>query len=527
MSAPTPEGEHRAGDRDLEKRSSWDRPGAWLALALLSAIPLLRPDIPPLTDLPGHLGRYRVQLDLAHSPALQSFFAFEWALIGNLGVDLLVIPLEPLLGLEGAVKLVVAAIPPLTVAGFLWTAREVHGRVPPTALFAAPLAFGFPFQFGFVNFALSAGLAFLALGLWLRLGARERWFPRAALFVPIGVILWVAHVYGWALLSLLAATTELFRQARRHGDWVRGALHAAVNGVALTPPLLLMLAWRSGAGGGSFDWFDWERKADWIAMALRDRWQAFDVASIAVLGAVVVAAAALGIIRWWRSSPTGGGFDPGLGLAAALLAIAFALAPGTVFGSAYADMRLVPFAIAVAILAIRPDIWGRFGGVVAVAGLAFVAARTAGTTWSFALHDRAWRAELAALERVPPGARLVTFVPRGCPRGWSTPRFDHLPSIALARRRAFANDQWDMPGAQLLSVRFPAAGAFARDPSQFVTPVGCVSGLRTIEQALAQVPRGAFDHLWLIDPPAHDARLTAGLRPLWRRGNSVLFRIER
>lgn len=513
--------------RRFGKTTVWERPRFALALVLLSAIPLLWPDIPPLTDLPGHLGRYRVQLDLARAPALQRFYSFEWALIANLGVDLLVIPLEPLLGLEGAVKLVVAAITPLTVAGFLWTAREVHGRVPPAALFAAPLAFGFPFQFGFVNFALSAGLAFLALGLWLHLGRQERWFLRAALFVPIGVMLWIAHVYGWALLSLLAATTELFRQARRCGDWVRGALRAAANGVALTPPLLLMLAWRSEAGGGSFDWFAWGRKADWVAMALRDRWQAFDVAAVAVLGAVVVIAAMLHLVRWRRSSPAGGSFDPGLGFAAALLALAFALAPGTVFGSAYADMRLVPFAIAVAILAIRPGVWGRFGGAVAVAGLAFFAARTAGTTWSFALHDRAWRAELAALDRVPPGARLVTFVPMGCPRGWSTPRFDHLPSIALARRRAFANDQWDMPGAQLLGIRYPAAGAFARDPSQFVTPVGCVSGLRTIEQALAQVPRGAFDYLWLVDPPAHDARLTAGLRPLWRRGNSVLFRIER
>ena len=215
-----------------------------------------------------------------------------------------------------------------------------------------------------------------------------------------------------------------------------------------------------------------------------------------------------------------------LGLAAALLAIAFLLAPGTVFGSAYADMRLVPFAIAVALLAIRPGVWGRFGGAVTVAGLAFVAVRTAGTTWSFALHDRAWRAELAALDRVPFGARLVTFVPWGCPRGWSTPRFDHLPSIALARRRAFANDQWDMPGAQLLSVRYPAAGAFARDPSQFVTPVGCVSGLRTIEQALAQVPRGAFDYVWVLQPPRYDPALLRGLTPIWRDGSHLLLRVD-
>ena len=106
--------------------------------------------------------------------------------IGNLGVDLLMMALAPLIGLEPAVKLIVLAIPPLTVAGFLWVAREVHGRVPPTAYFAIPFAYGHPFMFGFVNFALSMAFAFLAFGLWLRLGrlgrtAAARWPVRADL----------------------------------------------------------------------------------------------------------------------------------------------------------------------------------------------------------------------------------------------------------------------------------------------------------------------------------------------------------
>ncbi len=85
-----------------------------------------------MLDLPGHMGRYRVQLDLATSPDLQRYFGFHWQVIGNLGVDLLVQILAPILGLEGAVKLIVCTIPVLTVGGMLWVAREVHGRVPPT-----------------------------------------------------------------------------------------------------------------------------------------------------------------------------------------------------------------------------------------------------------------------------------------------------------------------------------------------------------------------------------------------------------
>ena len=62
--------------------------------ALLTAVPLLYPPLPPLVDLFGHMGRYRVELDLNHSPWLQQYYDYHWAAIGNLGVDLLVIPLR-------------------------------------------------------------------------------------------------------------------------------------------------------------------------------------------------------------------------------------------------------------------------------------------------------------------------------------------------------------------------------------------------------------------------------------------------
>ena len=61
------------------------------AAILLAFVPLLYPTIPPLVDLFGHMGRYRVELDLDRSADLQQYYAFQWAPIGNLGVDLLVI----------------------------------------------------------------------------------------------------------------------------------------------------------------------------------------------------------------------------------------------------------------------------------------------------------------------------------------------------------------------------------------------------------------------------------------------------
>src|SRR5881394_2461374 len=83
---------------------------SWPCLALVvlaTMVPLLYPPIPPLVDLFGHMGRYRVELDAAHSPWLGQYYGYHWAAIGNLGVDLLVKLLAPLFGLELGVKLIV------------------------------------------------------------------------------------------------------------------------------------------------------------------------------------------------------------------------------------------------------------------------------------------------------------------------------------------------------------------------------------------------------------------------------------
>jgi hypothetical protein len=49
---------------------------------------------------------------------------------------------------------------------------------------------------------------------------------------------------------------------------------------------------------------------------------------------------------------------------------------------------------------------------------------------------------------------------------------------------------------------------------------------RTIDEALAQVPRNKFDYIWLIDVSPVDRRLVSGLQPVWRMSDTVLYRIS-
>lgn len=488
-------------------------------LVLASAFPLLWPDIPPLVDLPGHIGRYRVQLDLAASPTLRQFYAFTWQPIGNLGVDLLVGLLAPLIGLEPAVKLIILTIPPLTVAGLLWTAKEVHGRIPPTTLFALPLAFNFPFLFGFVNFALAMALALLAFALWLRLARLGRLTLRALLFFPISILLWFIHAFGWGVLGLLAFSAELVRQMESGKNVVRAAISTVLHCLPMTPPVALMLLWRSDAAGGTGDWFNLRAKLNWIVMILRDRWMAFDVAALTTLVCLLL----------WAGRDPRLHFARSLAIPTLLLAASYLALPRILFGSAYADMRLAPFVFALAIIAIRfSNDAGRLARIVGFAGLAFFAARTAAAMTSMWLYDRTYDRELAALGHIPQGARVASFVGQPCEEVWAQSRTVHLPAFVIARREGFSNDQWMMAGAQLMRSRYHAAAPFEADPSQIVSRRECHRmGWRSLDQALATFPRQAFDYVWLIDPPGYDSRLTQGLEPVWRSGGSVLYRIAR
>jgi hypothetical protein len=506
-----------------EHRAWWEHPLLLLALVLAAAVPLIGPDIPPLVDLPGHVGRYRVQLGLQESPPLQRYYSFDWALIGNLGVDLLIVPMAKLFGIELGTKLIVLAIPPLTVLGFLLVAREVHGRLPPTAFLALPLAYSYPFQFGFVNFALSMALALNAFWLWLRLGRTGRIALRAALFVPISCLIWLCHTFGWGLLGLLAFAGDTADQRDRHGAsrieafW-KGGLHC----LPLALPFLLMIAWRSGGAvqGANADFFNWKVKGRWLLSVLRERHEMWDKAgAVLLLGLPVLAAFRIGFR-----------ITHAFALASSFLILVFVLLPRIMFGSAYADMRLAPFMVAVALLGVAPRAWTarHLGTPLAVAGLLFFAARLAVTTDSFATIDRRWDAQLAAVEQIRPGSRVLVQTAVPCSSAWSADRMEHIGSLAITRRDAFTNDQWAMPGAQLISVTYRAGAPFVEDPSQILRPTVRCRGYRetTLPETMARLPWYGFDYVWFIDLPRRLWPRDERLQPVWTGpGRGILYRV--
>lgn len=494
---------------------SW--PGIAL-ICLVSLLPLMVVGIPPLVDLYGHIGRYAVQTDLANRPELQPYFSYEWRLIGNLGADLLVEGLHRVLGLEGAVRATVILTQLLATLGILAVSREVHGRITPFAIAALPLIYGFPFNYGFLNFALGMALALLALALWLRLRRLGRKGAAGLWLAGAGLMIWVCHTYGWAFLGLLCGSAMLAEVIAARAKPVAFVARVLAACWPLLLPLGPMLLWQSESGGAFTGGWSAFHKFNWLFSVIRTKWAYLDLASLVFL---------LGLLIWAILSK-GIGFDRRLAIAAGLSFALFLVLPMYVMGSAFADMRLVPYALALALMAAGPRVTGgRTLGVVTALALVFFAGRSVTTAAAYVEQDRAVGEVTVALDSIPRGARLAFFVVDQCSAHWTLPVFDHLGGLALARRSVFVNDQWQGPGVNPLIVNYKAAGKFEHDPSQAVIPDNCrrKSQRRHLTNALEALPRDAFTHVWIVGQVTDKQTFPEGFTPVPHRGKGWVLAV--
>ncbi|MBB5712223.1 hypothetical protein [Sphingomonas xinjiangensis] len=471
---------------------------------LLLILPLLWPAVPPLMDLPGHIGRYHIADAIGSSPDLQRHWSFQWAPIGNLGVDLLVVALAKLVGVEPATKAVVIAIPLLWGWGVVRLSRLVHGGLTPAAPIAFALVYGYSFHAGFVNFVLASALVLHALAWWMILGRQGRLWLRGALFVPVSFLLWLCHSFGWGMFGLFAFAVEVVRLRRGGASWA----HALVN--AVLPCLLLALPALVMRGGGVAldpEW-SWAAKLVWAASLLRDRWQRFDA-----LSALFVLSFLLILLRHTRGRGLGE-----LGAAALIGFLAFLALPRLMLGGSYVDMRMLAPAVAMLVIAIPAR-----GALVAAFAAGFFLIRMGATTISLFLYGEAQRDAAEALAHIPRGAAVLSLVAEPC--GWASTRLTHIAGLAVARRDAFTNEQWALAGQQLLRPRHADSGSLRADPSQIIYAQGCQYQTTQLKPGIAGFSRGTFTHVWTVGVPA-DPGLFPDLQLIWSNPVSAVYQVR-
>lgn len=508
----------------MDRWNWWDAPSLRLGVVLLVALPFLVPTVPPLMDLPGHMASYKISLDGSSSPTLSRYYSYNWALVGNLGVDGLVYVLARLIGIEAAAKASVILIVTASAAGFLGVAKQVHGRVPATAFFALPLIYNYSLMFGFVNYCLSAAIAFLGFWLWIKLTVSDRWLLRSLAFLAVAMLAWFAHAIGWIMLGTMCGAWMLHRYLSAENPLPRAFVRTVLTCLPLCLPAVVQLTSPAGGELQVSDILNLRMLAQWVIMLVRDRWLVWDILSAFVLLAVV----GLSLIRF-------GGLrlNPQLGWPALALLLLFVFGPRSVnVGSDFVNSRLFAFACAVAILGIDTSGVRRdLERILATAAIAFLTLRLAGHTISFAAYDRLFEEQLQALDSIPEGSRVAAFsgVPcRSSLANWYSPRLKHLSGMAVIRKESFVNSIWTVPGLHVLQVHYPEAGRFQSDPSGIVNPTDCPgSWVRTLNDSLRELPMHAFDRVWLLDIPRRhwpsDPRLTL----IWSGPDAAVFAINR
>jgi hypothetical protein len=486
-----------------------------LAVAIIATIPMWAMRTPVLGDLPAHVSRYHVQALIDTSPYLSSYFVYEWRWLPNLGVDVLVAALAPVIGVERSAHLLVALIPALTAAGMLLMGREAHGRLPWTAVFSLPLIFSYPFIFGFVNFCLAVGMAFLGFFVSLRLTHAGRPALRTFALVLLAPVVFVSHMAGYGVFAILCFGGLLGDALESNERFLRAFWRAGIASAPVAWPLIFLLLWADAGAGPTGKWFDFRTLATWGVGMLRMRWMAADIA----LAALIVGVALLPLLLRGKF-----GWSLTLLIPGVLLAVCCLVLPGMIGGSDYASARLIPVACAVLVLAVRPrhDEW-RPGVMI---GLAIFFAQTAVLTVTIAEAVTAADRDLAGLGVVRPGSRIAALQITRCERYWEPRYLNHIQAMATVRRDAMVNDHFALAHGQVVSLSRAEAARPMPPPTDVREPNCDRSGTLAFDVAYKKVDLDQVDYLWIIDRVGVRWPDDARLHRVWSQGRSAIFAVR-
>ena len=207
----------------------------------------------------------------------------------------------------------------------------------------------------------------------------------------------------------------------------------------------------------------------------------------------------------------------------ALLVTAFVL-PALVLSSYFADVRLYAPMLMVALLAIS-GLPKREAALVGLAGAALFLLRIGETSIGWMMRGAEMEADLKALDRVPMGARIAVLAHSSECGVWPLAGRNHAPSLAIVRRHAFVNTEWDIPGQHLMKPIYNDVHGFndSRTVDLFNPAFGC-PGFR-VRRFLREVPRDRFDYIWMWETEAPAAALS-WLTPIYTGPTSRLYAIR-
>jgi hypothetical protein len=409
-------------------------------LCLVACLPILLNPVPPLNDYPGHLSRIHVLAELGRSPVFGRDFAFNPVIVPNLAMDGFVLALVALgIPIEIAGRIFLALIVLLTGTGVVALHRALFRRRALWPLAAFAFVYGETMFYGFANYLFGVGLLLWGAAAWCLMAQRPLRQSAGVLFGFL-MLLFFCHLLTMLVLAGLVLGYEASRVV-----WVdragRGvALRRMVVILALLLPPLGLLSLAPLLQVETVPFLDRllpQLRLDalsWRLRGLPNFARGYDgLTDILSLGGLAVAVlAGLGtraLAVFWRL------VLPLVGLAALYLIV-----PDAWYGTLYLPDRL-PLVLFMVALALTDIAVPSRAGVALLGSLVvgLVLGRTAIVERAWAAANAAYAPFLAALDRVPAGARIYTVLAYAGDFGAMVrPPWGGLANYAVIRRDALS-----------------------------------------------------------------------------------------
>ncbi len=384
---------------------------AWWAvlvavLAILTA-PFFFTDMPPLLDYPNHLARMKILVDGGHDPALARIYGIEWRILPNMAMDVLIPLFAEIMPLDVAGRAFAALTVMLTTLGVAALHWACFGRRSYWAFAGALIAFNALFFAGFLNFLFGAGLAMLGAAHWMR--HVDRPIAKAGFGMAAALAVFFAHIIAFGFYVALIGTIEAFA-AWRDRRLVQRAITLAIP-LILPSTLLLIapLAAEVAAEDGEARW----NAALGALMSSKALYKLFwtlgpFLTYVAWLDTLLLAALVFVVVVCWRERSAG--YAPAVLAAAALLMLAYPLAPEGFAGAGWLDVRLPILAAMVALAGFAPRFADRRAAVGLFGFLALVfVLRIGGIAWAWHGYNVQLAELRAAVAPIQPGDRVLVI----------------------------------------------------------------------------------------------------------------------
>lgn len=409
---------------------------AYLALAVVLAIPMLVTEVPLGVDTLNHLARIHVRAHLENDADLRRLFEIRENFIPYMGLDWMLTPLARIMPTLLAGRMFIVLTLWSIVGAVVILQRVFTGRIGFEPLLMSLVSYNALLAWGLLNYLVGVVGALLGLAAWHALRSRS-WPVRLVIFTGVATGLYATHLLALALYGAMLGAYEVFG---RSGSWRTPIRDWLILGIQFLPSALLYLQINSPLAHATLVG-DWGLSTKPLVLASPFLFTGGAGGASAGLLVFVVCIFLLyrltrmGLLRWNRQ----------LSACAAVLALLGLAAPTILLGVALVDMRFPSVAAFLAIAAIRTNFISRYHSHSIILLLGFAAALQTGlATLESHACDRQYSEVRSALAAVPRGSVLTavmeTEAPSPAARCTDLPIYYHLPQLMVIDRSGYSPD---------------------------------------------------------------------------------------